>query len=138
MTKELMNFDDYCKNYIIENLEDYIGTVCYMCELGYTITEGINANRTATYSTHEAMQYIQKWWYEASAYWNYEKFEFGENMHNPFENVEAYMVCMIIYGVSSLLGQCEVVDDNWNDEKEITEEMVKAILKEIEDKEVLF
>lgn len=129
-------FNDYCKEMIMDELRDRKGETHYACDLGLGITEYANYDGTLTYSTAEAKEYIREWWDEASDYWEYEKFNFGENFHNPFDNPEAYMVCMVIEGVQSILAQTEVINSAWNDEIELTEDVINKIIEEIADLEV--
>ena len=48
------------------------------------------------------------------------------------------MVRMVIEGINSILSQCEIIDENWNDEIELTPEVIEAIKEQIKDKEVNF
>lgn len=138
MNTKLETLTDYCKDFIINNIDDYSGQSIYGCDLGNTITEGINIDGSCTYSTYEAKKYIKFWWDEAADYFQYEKNNFGENLHNPFENPEAFMVCMVIQGVNSLLSQISFIDKNWNNEIKLTEKNIKKIIREIKDLEVEF
>lgn len=126
------SFNEYCKNYILENLGNYEGQSVYGSEVGYTITQSPNVDGTLTYSNHEAIEYLREWWYDAGEYWEYEKDNFGENLHNPFENPEAYMVCMVIEGVNSILSDCPIVEENWNDKFELTEDAIASIKEFVE------
>lgn len=138
METNLKTLTDYCKDFIIDNLPDYLETNVYGCDLGYTITEGINADGSCTYSTYEAKEYLKFWWNEAAAYFQYEKDNFGENLYNPFENPEAFMVCMVIEGVNSLLSQSKFIENNWNNNIELTDKNIKKIIQEIKDFQVKF
>ncbi len=128
-------FNEYCKNYIKDHIDGYVGHSVYGCDLGFTITEGPNMDGSLTYSRYDAMEYLKEWWMDAADYFDWEKLNLGET-RNPFDNPEAYMVCMVIEGVNSLLSQCGVVDVNWNDEFELTEEIAELICKEIDDLKV--
>ena len=138
MKTNLKTLTDYCKDFIIDNLPDYLGTSVYGCDLGYTITEGINADGSCTYSTYEAKEYLKFWWDDAADYFQYEKDNFGENLHNPFESPEAYMVCMVIEGVNSLLSQSKFIENNWNNNIELTDKNIDRIIREIKDLRVEF
>lgn len=124
---------EYCKNYIIDHIDNYEGTMHYACDFPMTITEGPNCDGSLTYSTDNAIEFLREWWWDCGEYWKYEKFNFGENYHNPFENPEAYMVCMVIEGCNSILSRCPVIEENWNDKIEITEEVIKQIKEYVED-----
>lgn len=131
-------FIDYCKNYILKYIGGYEGQEVYLCDLGYTLTEYPNCNGTLTYSREEAKNYIREWWDEADDYFQYEKDNFG-TPRSPFENPEAYMVCMVIEGVRALID--DAVDtlgmnDQWNDEVELTADLIEKIkgaVKEYDD-----
>lgn len=131
---------EYCKDYILDHVEDYEGTTHYACDFPYTLTEGPNMDGTLTYSTAEAKDYLREWWWDCGEYWKYEKFNFGENLHNPFDNPEVYMVCMVIEGCYRILSECPVIEENWNDKIEITDEVIKQIKAYVEayDNEELF
>lgn len=132
MTGTRESYTEYCRNFIIDNLNGYEGQSIYMCDLAHTITEGINVDGSATYSTYEAKEYIKEWWDDAADFYEYCKFEFGECPHNPFEKPEAFHCLMIIEGVAHLLSQCDTVGgDNWNEEIELTEEIINTILEEL-------
>ncbi len=131
--EERKNFFDYCKSHLLQRLEDYAGTTHYACDLQYDLTEKENVDGTLTYSTYEAKEYLRLWWDECAEYWEHEKFNFGENRHNPFDNPEAYMVCMVIEGVGAILSQCPSIDKAWNDHVELTEEFIARLRTEIEE-----
>lgn len=132
------NFEQYCKDFINDNLDGYVGTDVYGCDLSHTLTEEINVNGTATFSRQKAMEYIKEWFDEAAEVYNYQMENYGSVSQNPFENPEAWMVCMIIEGCANLLGQCKCVDNIWNDEVELTEELVEQIKDEIKDLTIEF
>lgn len=135
---ELLSYSDYCKEFVSDHIDGFIGQTFHASDFASELTMGINVDGSATYSTYHAMLYLQEWWSDCADYWNYEKDNFGENRWNPFENPEAYHVSMVIEGVQSLLSQCSVIEENWDDEIEITQEVVDSILSEIEDKVVEF
>lgn len=132
-TNDIPNFVRFCKDKIIDELPNYEGIQVYACDLFDYLTEDINANGTFTYSTELAKDYLKEWWDDASDYWEYEKSNFGENYHNPFDNPEAYLVCMVIEGCNQLLSQCKFIDDNWNDKIELTEENIQTITEQVEE-----
>lgn len=132
----LLSYSDYCKDFITNRLDDFEGSTHYVCDFASEITMSINVDGTATYSTSKAKEYLREWWDDCADYFQYEKDNFGEVLHNPFECLEAFHVCMIIQGVSSLLSQCSIIDEHWNDEIEITQEVIDSILKEIENLDI--
>lgn len=130
--EKIKSYTEYVKDFITDSLPEFEGREVYGCDLGYAITESINIDGTATYSTYEAMEYIKEWWFDAAEVYQYQKDNYGEVLQNPFENPEAWMVCMIIEGVNAILGQCETVEEFWNDETELTEEIIDKILEYVD------
>lgn len=130
--EEIPEFFDFCKNFILDEIEDYEGSDVYGADLGIDLTEGINADGTFTYSTEKAKKYLQDWWADAAEYSEYEEMNFGQRS-NPFENVEAFIVRMVIEGVRTILSRCKFVDDKWNDKFELTAEIISTIKEEVEE-----
>lgn len=140
MKEEIKSFVDYCKEYVADHINEYEGQMVYGCDLSYTLTAGPNSDGTLTYWTETAKEYLQEWFWEAGEYFKYEKANFGENLHNPFENPEAYMVCMVIEGVNTLisdaLNELESEDgetDFWNRQFELTAELCEKINALVQD-----
>lgn len=131
------DFIVYCKQYIYDHIDGYRGQKVYLCDLGFTLTDGPNCDGTLTYSTEKAKEYLREWWWDAADYFEYEKDNFGgEYSHNPFENPEVYMVCMVIEGVCTLIDRAITalgLDDQWNDEVELTADLIEKIKGAVEE-----
>ena len=130
--KDKPSFFQFCKDFILEHLEDWEGQSHYGCDLAGYLTEGMNADGTFTYSTYEAKEYIREWWDDAADYSEYEEMNFGKRS-NPFENPEAFTVRMVIEGVQAILSKCEIIDENWNDKLELTAETIDTIKEQVEE-----
>lgn len=128
------DFITYCKQYIYDHIEDYRGQSLYACDLGFTLTERPNCDGTLTYNRKEAEEYLKEWWYDAADYYDYERANFGSGGHNPFENPEAYMVCMVIEGVNVLISYAlsEIDGVDWNGMVELTDDLIKRIVEIVE------
>jgi hypothetical protein len=129
---ELLNYEDYCKETIRKKIEDYKDIEVYASDLSSYITEWMNVDGSATYSTHKAKRYLKEWWWEAVDYFEYVKQNFGQNIHNPFKYPEKFMVAMIIQGVDILISQCSIIGKKWNEKIKITQRVINKILNEIE------
>ena len=138
----MKEFITYCKQYIYDHIDDYRGQKVYPCDLGFTLTEDPNCNGTLTYKRAEAIEYLKEWWDEAADYFDYEKDNFGGAVHNPFENPEAYMVCMVIDGVRTLIDQAfsEIEGVDCDEEVELTGDLIEQITEKVNenDTETLF
>lgn len=133
----MKDFNEFCKEYICEKLEEMEGVTCYACDLAYTLAESDNINGTMTYSTKTAIDYIREWWYDCADFSDYEEMNFGKRS-SPFVNPESFIVRMVIEGINSILSQCPIIDEKWNDEIELTPEVIEAIKEQIKDKQVNF
>lgn len=124
-------FIDYCKQHIAEKIYDMVGSDYYGADLAYQLTQEENVNGTLTFSSAASKELIRKYWEDAGEYWDYEKFNFGEHTHNPFDNPEAYFVCMVIEGCASLLGHTEALEEVWNSNFELTKELADTIIEQV-------
>ena len=131
------SFLQYCRNYIVDHIDGYVGQTYYGSDFAYVLTEAPNADGSLTYDRYTAFEYLREWLWEADAYWDYCKDNFGiESLHCPFSDAEGYMVCMVIEGVADLLSQCSVIEKHWNDDFKLTAKAAEKICKEIEDLEI--
>lgn len=133
----LESYEEYCKDFIKNELYNHEGSAYYVCDLGNTLTEYINMDRSATYSCYKAEEYIKYWWDDAGDILQY----YYENTGicvNPFDEPEKFHVLMITEGVNSLLSQCEIIDKNWDGEITLTEENINTIIDEIKDLDIRF
>lgn len=131
----MKNFNEFCKEYICDKLDEMEGVSVCACDLAYTLAESDNINGSITYNRAAALDYICEWWYDCSDYSDYEESNFGKRS-NPFAKPEVFMVRMVIEGISSILSQCEIIDENWDNEIELTSEIIKAIKEQIEYKKI--
>ena len=126
----MVTFTQYCKEYIAEHIDYYKGQSVYLCDLGSHITMDANMNGSLTYSAEEAREFLNAWSGDAADYWKWEKWMLGENLHNPFDNPEEYMVCMVIAGVDYLIDQTIAnigMAELWNEQVKLTSKIVRKI-----------
>lgn len=133
----MKDFNKFCKEYICDKLDEMEGVSVYACDLAYTLAESDNINGSITYNRAAAIDYIREWWNDCADYSDHEENNFGKRS-NPFANPEAFMVCMVIEGISSILSQCEIIDEYWNDEIELTPDGIEVIKEQIKGKKVKF
>lgn len=126
-----MEFIDYCKEHIQDKIYGYVGRSYYGADFAYTLTEEENVNGTLTFSTYKAKNILAEWWSDCGEYWEYEKVNFGGHLHNPFDEPEAYMVCMVIEGCASLLSQTKALQEVWDGKFELTEELADTIVEQV-------
>lgn len=120
-------FNNYCKKYILDHIDEYEHSEHYSSDFCMTITEDINSNPSLYFSRENAFSALKAWMEEAAAYWDYEKWSFGEHIHNPFEKPECYIACMIIENISGMLGRCPLLERNWNDQISLSNKNIRQI-----------
>ena len=115
----------------LDSVEDLGG---YPCDLAYLLYEGDNYNGVITgYAYYsDAKEWIEKFWSELKEEMEDYEFNFGE-YPNPFENECAFMVKIILNAASRLITNSEWVQENWNEEVEYTEEVIKQIKAELQE-----
>ena len=129
------DFIDFCKEFATEHLDYMVDNTYCVSELcTYFITDGVSQNPAYELDIKddvEALKWLEDWIIPAEKYLEYERFHFGEHLHNPSDEPVAVLACMIIEGVIGILQRCETITDSWNDEVEVTQEFVDKIKAEI-------
>ena len=122
------------KNYIIDetilNLKEREGETVYACDLAYAVFESANVDGSYTYSTYEAVKWIKKY-FDSLGEIVEEMQGQGLNAPNPFDEPEKFQVCVLLEGAQYLLSKCETVDENWNEEIELTPKTIRKICREL-------
>jgi hypothetical protein len=132
MAKEIIDFIPFCKQQILDEIDNYEGENKYGCDLGYELTQGMNCDGTFTYSRAQAIEYIKEWWDDCAEFSDYEDFNFGKRS-NPFENPEAFTVRMVVEGVSGLMAKLPIIDKHWNDKFKLTKRAINTIKKQLDE-----
>lgn len=63
-------FLDYCKNYILDNIDDFEGRECYASDFPFKITDGANVDGSLIYDRLTAMKYLQEWWWDCAGFYD--------------------------------------------------------------------
>lgn len=123
---------------IIDKLYDYEGETVYSCDLAYTLFESENMDGSFTYSSYDAKEWIKKYFDDIGEVWEELEFEFGSDFlkdYNLFNNPEKFMVLIILESASYILGQCEFLENNWNNEITLNKENIEKIEKQLKEKD---
>lgn len=128
--RERTTFERYIIDGLVDRLDECEGMTAYGADLGFELTLDINEN--GELPDYDGMGFIHDFWDEAAKYWEYEKFAFGEHFHNPFEDPDGYAVCMVIEYSRSAMAGCALVDEHWNDEMELTADVVETLKEQLQ------
>jgi len=130
MDRELM---ELMKGFAIEALENYRGMdeSVYSCDLSGELTMEINNNGSVSFSTFKAKEFIKKYYDEMGEVVEYCKDNFEMTL-NPFSEPETAEVMMYITYVESLVNRLPTIDAEWNEQIELSDEMIDTLISEIE------
>ena len=129
------NFISDLKNTIIDRLNDYSGGSYYGCDLSYALFEGENVNGSVLCNTWQTKEFIKA---------NFDLFgdlvaHCKDNLDmvlNPFQEPEKAHVVLLLEASQSILSQCKLIDENWNNEIELTDKLIKKLTKQINDLQI--
>lgn len=119
---------DWACDFIEDELPEYEDTECIACDLGCKLTESINASG---YVVKDAWAFLSNHLKDARDEYEYEKESYGNVLHNPFENPDAFVTCMMINVVEAILSQIPYIDEHWNDDIVLTKGVIRNILSHI-------
>lgn len=131
----VMSFSDYCKDFIVSEIERHIGRDVYGCELGSKLTQAINADCSATSSADIARDHVIQWAQDGdvNVFDSHYKDMIGETFAtNPLVEPKKYMVVMVIMAVDMIIGDLDCMQDIWNEDVVITRELADSIIAEVE------
>ena len=117
-------------NTIIERLNDYKGSNVYGSALAYTLFEGENANGSALCNTYETKEFIKNHFDLFIDFSEYHRDNFGESL-DIFAEPEKAHVILLLEAAQVVLSNLDTVNEFWNDSKELTEELINAIVEEL-------
>lgn len=125
-----MAIKEFVADVLMDKLDEYEGTSSYGCDLAYILLQQYNVDGSYTYSTYEAKQWVASCFDELGDIVN-DMTEEGIPPCNVFDNPEGFMVQIMLYVAGELLGQCDTVNEFWNEEQELTEEIIAKIKEEL-------
>lgn len=132
--EEKSDFDDFIKHYIGEKLNYLEGKKLYGSEVSYEILKEDYEKGYYFDNPEEEKEFITKHWDKAKEVYDYLEEEYLE--FNPFENPSKFIMCMLDLSVKTYINvDSEVVENFWNDEIEITGEIIHKIKEELQSKQ---
>lgn len=125
-----MAIKEFVADVLMDKLDEYEGNSSYGCDLAYDLLQQYNVDGSYTYSTYEAKQWVASCFDELGNIVN-DMTEEGLAPCNVFDNPEAFQVQIMLYVAGGLLGQCNTVMAFWDEEQELTEEIIAKIKEEL-------
>lgn len=127
---ELNKLELYVKDLLLDELENYRGNTIYGCDAWYELLEGYNVDGTITYSTYKAKEWLKEYFDDLGEVVEDYHANTGELL-NPFENVERFMVIVVMEVAYKLLIKTKFAYDNWDEEVMLDEKTIKTITSEL-------
>ena len=127
---ETKTFYTDLKNTIIERLNDYKCVEVYGSELAYTLFEGENANGSVICNTYKTKEFIKNNFDLFADFSEHYKNNFGESL-DIFAEPEKAHVILLLEASKIVLSNLDTINEFWNDSKELTEELINAIVEEL-------
>ena len=118
------------KNTIIERLNDYKCSDVYGCDLAYTLFERENKNGSVLCNKCLTKEFIKNHFDLFADISEYYKDNFGESL-DIFAEPEKAHVILLLESAQMVLSNLNTVNEFWNDSKELTEELINAIVEEL-------
>lgn len=119
---------ELASEFIEKWLPDREDTKCYACDLGNNLTETINM---MGYYVDDAWAFLSNHLKDARDEYEYEKNNFGSVLHNPFEEPDAFVTCIMINVVESIISQIPYIDKHWNEQIFLTKGLIRNILSHL-------
>ena len=129
----LNKIENEVKELLKEKLADYEGHVTYGADLSWDLLETENCDGTMTYDRQQAIAWIGENFNLLGEIVEEIEFNWGkESIPNVFTEPGKFMVVVYLEVAGGLLSNCRYINDNWNNEIELTKEIVSTITKQLD------
>ena len=129
----LNKIENEVKELLKEKLTDYEGHIAYGADLSWDLLEAENCDATITYDRQQAIAWIKENFDLLDEVVEEIELNLGkESIPNVFSEPEKFMVVVYLEVAGGLLSNCRYINDNWNNEIELTKEVVNTIIKQLD------
>ena len=129
----LNKIENEVKELLKEKLTNYEGHVTYGADLSWDLLEVENCDGTITYDRQQAISWIGENFDLLEEVVEGIELNLGkESIPNVFSEPEKFMVVVYLEVAGGLLCECKYIGDNWNNEIELTREVVNTIVKQLD------
>ena len=126
----MTNLEKWVLNEMIKHLQEMEGQVVYGCDLAFKLFENANCTGSYTCNAYESREWIREYWHDLGEVVEDYEDNYGELPVNPFNNEEVFQVQIILHLASNLTNYSDFVEWHWNEEIELTKEVIKTIVSE--------
>lgn len=115
---------------MMDKLEDWEDRKVCLSELSWNLFEGENYNGSYWCSYYQAQEWVKEYFDDLGDVVEEMTSDWGDNVYNVFSQTESFQVQVVLYLADRLLGESQYIQDNWDDEVVLTEEIIKQIKDE--------
>lgn len=126
-----MQYEKFVKDFIADRLDEFELETFAGSDLSFELTLPENEDGSLFRTRKEAEDFICDNFAAARDTFNFFKDNFGE-CHNPFDNPDKFAFYMLYFGVDVLINQCDYIREHWDDDVELTSEVIGTITNQIE------
>ena len=110
----------------------------YACDLAYKLFENENINASFFYDTIQAKKWLSEHFDDLSEIIEELQFQFDKDFCNKimldfFNNPDCFIVVIVLEVASYLLGQCKYINENWDDEIILTNDVIDTICQQLDE-----
>ena len=124
------SLEKWTLNEMAEHLENLEGQVVYGCALAFRLFESKNNTGSYTCNAYASRKWIKEYWDELGEVVEDYEFNYGELPVNPFKNAEVFQIQIILHIASSLVAESDYIEEHWDEEIELTADVIKTIVSE--------
>lgn len=127
-----MTLYENIKEYLIDEIGGYENQTVYGCDLADLLTNSLQINGTVEFCTKSTIEKIAKNHWEYGEVYKYMEDNYGKAL-NPLESPEAFDAQAYYIVAGDILGKTQYISEHWNEEIELTSDVIKTIQEQIEE-----
>lgn len=133
---------DFVKSEIVCKLEDCENSICddsvYACDLAYKLFESENTDGVYFCDNWRAKHWLSEHFNDLSEIIEELQSQFDKDFCNKimldfFNNPDCFIVVIVLEVASYLLGQCKYINENWDDEIILTNDVIDTICFQLDE-----
>ena len=126
----LNRLENWVMQEMLWHLQKMEGQTVYGCDLAFQLFKSENCTGSYTCNAFESREWIKDNWFDLCEIVEEYEYEFGEYPDNCWINPERFQVQIILYMASSLVGKSDYIEEHWNEEIELTEDIIEKVSAE--------
>ena len=127
------DFTDYLKGYVCGRLDELEDLETYGCDLAFEVTLDVNNDQHELWNNDdEALDFIKRYPSSALAAIECHCWNFGrEDLAHVLRDWSTLAFFMLYHGCNSLVNECQLIQDSWDDEIHLDAETIERLKDEV-------